>query len=114
MVSDEGLEKALNFIRDEAKKYAQAKAARVQLMEFRKSKKAILMKNAQVAGHKTGSAQEREAYADPEYIDLLNAIREAVEVEELIRYQMKAAELKIEIWRSKNANRRNEQSRYGA
>jgi hypothetical protein len=114
MVSDEQLEMAMDFIRDRAKDYAKAKAARVQLTEFRKSKKAMLMRNAEIAGHKTVAAQEREAYADDEYVELLNAIKDATEQEELLRYQMKGAELKIDIWRTRAANQRAERQRYGA
>lgn len=113
-MSDELLEKALNFIRDKAEELAQAKANRVYLMEFRKSKKAILMRNAELSGHKTTASQEREAYADSEYIDLLHGIKAAVEKEEFLSYQMKAAELKISVWQSKNANRRAEIKAYGA
>ena len=113
-MDDQALERALNFIRDKAKLYATAKANRVYLMEFRKSKKAILMRNAEIAGHKTGAAQEREAYADQEYLDLLEGIKAAVEQEELYRYQIKAAELKIDVWRTKESSRRSERQRYGA
>jgi hypothetical protein len=113
-MSDETLEHALNFIRDKAKDYAQAKANRIYLMEFRKSKKAILMRNAEIAGHKTAVSQEREAYADDEYIELLEGIKVAVEQEELLRYQMRAAGLKVDVWRTKQANNRVERVRYGA
>ena len=37
--------KAIDFILSNAPKYAQSKATRVQLEEYRKSKKAILMSN---------------------------------------------------------------------
>ena len=113
-MDDEKLERALNFIRDKAKNFAEAKASRVYLMEFRKSKKAILMRNAEINGFKTGAAQEREAYADDEYVELLQGVKAAVEKEELLRYQMKAAELNIEIWRTKQANQRSERQKYGA
>ena len=113
-MDDEHLEKALNFIRDKSRLYAKAKANRVYLMEFRKSKKAILMKIAQADGYNTTAAQEREAYAHDDYLELLQGIKSAVEQEELFRYQMKAAELKVDVWRSKESSRRSERSRYGA
>lgn len=112
-MDDEKLEKAINFIRDKAADHAQAKANRIYLMLFRKSKKAILMANARVSGFESAVAQEREAYADDEYIELLKGIQAAVEQEELLRYQIKAAELKIEIWRTKEATRRKEINQYG-
>jgi hypothetical protein len=107
---DERLERALCFIRDKAKEYAQAKATRIHIMEFRKSKKAILMRTAELAGAKTAAAQEREAYANDEYVELLEALKVAVEIEEALRYQIKAAELKIEVWRTKESTRRAEMS----
>lgn len=98
--------KCLDWIRDNAAAMASAKADRVQLDEFRKSKLAILMKKAEVAGQKTAAAQEREAYADPEYVEFLNALAAAVEKEEKLRWLMKTAELKIECWRSLESTRR--------
>ena len=114
MISDEQLEMAMNHIRDKANEYAKAKATRIQLMEFRKSKKALLMIKAEKAGHRTAASQEREAYADAEYIELLNSIADAVEDEETHRYLMKAAELKVDIWRTRAANQRAERKGYGA
>ena len=102
MITNDQVERAANYIRDNASKYAKAKSERIQLQEFRKSKKALLMNK------KTGPQHERESYAysDQEYIDLLDQIKAAVNTEETIRWEMKAAELKIEIWRTQQANNR--------
>ena len=72
------------------------------------------MKNAAIEGHKTAAAQEREAYANDEYLELLEALRDATEMTELYRYQLKAAEAKIEVWRTISANERVERKGYGA
>jgi hypothetical protein len=98
--------KCLDYLRDNAQAMAQAKADRVQLEEFRKSKKAMLMQKAEQEGHKAATIQERQAYADPEYVEFLNALAEAVEKEERLRWLMKTAELKIECWRSLESTRR--------
>lgn len=102
MITEDQVERANNYIRDNASKYGKAKGARIQLQEFRKSKKALLM------NEKTGPQHEREsyAYAHPDYIEILDAIKEAVEEEETIRWKMKAAEQKTEIWRTQQANNR--------
>lgn len=100
--------KALDFIRDQAPIYAKAKAARVYLENFRKSKKAILMRAAELKGHKTAAIQEREAYANPEYIEVLEALQVATEEEERLRWMIVAAEAKIEAWRTIEATRRAE------
>ena len=97
--------KAVDFIRDNGKKFAQAKADRIYLEEYRKSLKAILMKRS---GENAINAQEREAYAHPEYQDLLKGLREAVEAEETLRWQMVAAEARVEVWRSQEASNRAE------
>lgn len=100
--------KALDFIRDQAPIYAKAKAARVYLENFRKSKKAILMRAAELKGHKTAAIQEREAYANPEYIEVLEALQVATEEEERLRWMIVAAEAKIECWRTLESTRRAE------
>lgn len=87
--------------------HAKAKAERVYLEEFRKSKKAMLMKAAEVAGHKTSVAQEREAYSNDEYIQLLEALKKATEDEELARWRMVSCQAAIEVWRSQEASNRN-------
>lgn len=86
-----------------APQYAQAKAERIYLEEFRKSKKALLM---QLHNDKPIGAQEREAYAHPEYIGLLAALQVAVEKEENLRWMMTAATTRVEVWRSQEASNR--------
>lgn len=100
--------KALDFIRDRAPEYAKAKADRVYLEEFRKSKKALLMREAEIAGHKSAVAQEREAYAHPDYLIVLEGLKAAVEQEESLRWLIVGAQAKIEAWRTIEANRRAE------
>ena len=97
---------ALNWIRDNAPKYAKAKAERVYLEEFRKTKKALLMQDAERAGHKSAIAQEREAYAADGYAEHLKALSAAVEEEERLRWLMVAAQARIEAWRSIESSRR--------
>ncbi len=95
--------KAAEFLRDNAPRYAQAKANRVYLEQFRKSKKALLMSQCDAS---SVAAKEMFAYAHHDYIALLDGLREAVEAEEKVRWQLTAAELKIEIWRTESANNR--------
>ena len=97
--------KAVDYILANATKFAKAKSERVYLEEFRKSKKAILMAASleQAIG-----AQEREAYSHPEYIQLLVALKEAVEIEEKLRWDLIAAQARVEIWRTEQANQRAE------
>ena len=67
--------KALDFIRDNANAYAEAKANVVYMTEFRKTKKALLMNESDA---KTESAKESYAYANPSYTQHLEALRQAI------------------------------------
>lgn len=97
--------KALDFIRDNAAAYAQAKANVVYMTEFRKTLKAQLM--ASCSG-KTESAKETFAYSHAEYATHLRALQQAVAEAERLRWLMVAAEAKIEVWRSLESSARAE------
>ena len=92
---------------------AKSKADVVYLTEFRKSKKAILMQEAQVNGLKTGQERESYAYAHPDYLSLLTALRVATEINEKFRWRMKIAEERIGIYRTHEASKRKEFTNYG-
>jgi hypothetical protein len=95
--------RAVDFIRDNGKKFAKAKADRVYMEEYRKSLKAMLMKQSLESAV---NAQEREAYSHRDYIKLLEGLREAVQIEEQLRWEMVAAQARIEVWRSQEASNR--------
>jgi hypothetical protein len=100
------VEERAQFIRDNAGPYGNAKGRRTYLDEFRKSKKALLMKDALRKGIEAANAQEREAYANPEYRELLEALAWAIEEEETLKWKIEAARLDIEIWRTRQATER--------
>ena len=54
----------------------------------------------------TIGAQEREAYLHEEYVQLLEGLREAVAVEEKLRWDLIAAQARVEVWRSEEASNR--------
>lgn len=95
--------KAIDFLLKNAEKYAHAKAQRVYLDEFRKSKKALLMNQCD---EKAANAREQYAYSHPEYLGVLEGLKSAVEVEEALRWQQIAAQLRVEVWRSQEASNR--------
>ena len=103
MIADEQAEKAADFIRDNASEYAKAKGERIYLDQYRKTKKALLMEECE---EKTQAAKETWAYAHMDYEQLLDGLKEAVVQEETLRWQMTAAQTKIEIWRTQQANNR--------
>ena len=99
-------QRAVDALIQMAPKHAEAKANRIYLEEYRKSLKAILMQRHQGMPI---AAQEREAYAHQEYLDHLKAMQTAVQEEELLRWRMVAAQARIEVWRSQNANNRGQE-----
>jgi len=104
-VIDRDPHKAVDYIINNAKHFAKAKAERTYIEHYRKSLKAILMKRTRET---TIGGQEREAYADPEMVDLLKGLQAAVEIEEKLKWDITAAELRVEIWRTEQANNRAE------
>jgi hypothetical protein len=98
--------KAIEYIINNAPKFAEAKAQRIYLEEFRKTKKALLMKEALAKGFDSAVAQEREAYAHYEYADLLRGLMAAIEKEETLKFMLVAAQMKADIWRSEQASER--------
>ena len=98
--------KAIEFIIENAPKYAEAKAQRVYLENFLRTKKSLLMKDAMAKGIESGVAQEREAYAHMEYADLLKGLMVAIEREESLKWMLTAAQMKIEIYRTEEASNR--------
>jgi hypothetical protein len=105
MSKDRDPHKAVDHIITHARQFADAKAQRVFLEEFRKSKKALLMKQS-IEG--ALGAQERDAYAHAEYVELLKGLKEAVAIEEKLRWDLIAAQARVDIWRTEQANLRNE------
>ena len=96
---------AVEYMLQTAPRFAKAKAQRLYLEEFRKTKKAILMRESD---GKAVADREAYAYSHPDYLVVLEGYRIAVEAEEHFRFKLKAAELHVEIWRSKEASNRAE------
>ena len=95
--------RAVDYIIANSERFAKAKAERCYIDEFRKSKKALLMGQSD---EKSAVSREQFAYSHPEYIALLGGLRAAIEVEEKLRWDLIAAQARIEIWRTQCANNR--------
>ena len=94
-ITEEEVQKAVDYLRDSSTKCAKARA------EYRKSLKAILMKKH---GELAYSGQEREAYADEEYKQHLDAIKEATYNYERLKFLRESAKAKIDAWQTMSAN----------
>lgn len=103
MSEEINISKALDFIRDNAPQLAEAKATRIYLEQYRKSQKALLINQCNEG---TIQAKESFAYSHPEYLLLLENYRTAVEQEEGLRWMMIAAQAKIDVYRTQQANNR--------
>lgn len=106
-MNEKDINDAVDYLYTHGRKYAQAKAHRVYLEEYRKSQKAMLMKAALSDGRaKTAAAAEIEAYADSAYLEMLKGLEAAVEREEELRWGLVSAQARIDVWRSNEASNR--------
>ena len=102
-LTDQDVEAAFDWLEEHANAVAKARAERLWVEEFRHSKKAMLMKEHPGL---SVAAQEREAYADPRYIEHLEAIKIAVFEDERLRFLREDKHARIDAWRSASANSR--------
>lgn len=103
LVSDDAVEKALDWLRDNADAIGEAKRLAVKSEHMLKHTKAVTM-----GLHKElpVSAQEREALASTEYLAALELAAADAGNFEKMKALREAAALKIEVWRSMGANYR--------
>jgi hypothetical protein len=104
MITEKEVEKSAEYIREYAPQLAKAKADRIYLEQYRKSLKALKM----IEAEGTDKTRESIAYADVEYVANIEALGHAVEKEETIKWKFVAHQAKIDIWRTQQANNRNQ------
>ena len=97
VITTQEIEKALHFLVNSASEAGQNRANRIYLEEFRKSLKAQIMSHHQEL---PVNAQEREAYKNVEYITHLEAMRDAIQEDEKMRFLIEAAKVKISVWQT--------------
>ena len=105
MITQDDAEKAVDWLRDNARVMAQARAERLYLEQFCKTTKATLMVEDAAS---SVAAAEMRALASVKYLSVLQSYRAAVEQDEYYRFMSAAAEAKIEAWRSQESTRRAE------
>ena len=94
---------AIDFIFKKAPEYARAKGQLAELENFKHSLKAIKMAEANGASI---AAKEMEALRSSEYQELCKAIGAATEQAEKLKWQLEAAKMRFEAWRTEQANNR--------
>lgn len=85
--------------------YAQARADHEDANNYRKTVRAIAFLEST---EKTDKAREADSLRCQQYLDECAKMKAARVDMEKYRYELKSAELKIEIWRSKESSRRQE------
>ena len=93
----------IDFILENAGKYAQAKGELAQLEAYKSSLKAIKM--AETSEQSLG-AQEREAYRSQDYQDLCKAIGIATEKAEKLKWLLESARLRHSTWQTLEVSNR--------
>ena len=103
MISDEDIEKEVDWLATSTRLCAKARAERLYLEHYTKVLQSLLM-----AEHPDLSvaAQEREACKDDRYLTHLDGLREAIEKDEALRFRRAAAEAKLSAWQTMQATER--------
>ena len=107
-------EKRLHELRKLGAEAAKAKAVMVKLEEGKKSTLAVLMKKYAALGFDAANAQEREARADPQMIELIEQWGNAVEIYESARWELEIAKMGVSLIQTEAANERVERKGYSA
>lgn len=102
-------ERAIKYIVENAPLFAQAKANRVFVENYLRTVKSRLM------NEETGTLGNKEAYAyaHPDYVAQLEALKVATEEEERLKYMLSAAQARIEVWKTQEYSKRQELKNLG-
>lgn len=107
-------EALLHTYREAGKAYAKAKATAVYQEHRRHVVLAHEMALAEANGAKSVAAQDRDARNSAEYQAHLEKLYKATQEENFRRADLQAAEYEIEVWRTEQANMRQERKAYAA
>lgn len=109
MIPEEKVEQALVYLRKSAEPAAQARAEHLYLAEFLKTVRAqVKVKQAGISN----AAADDVALCSDEYLETLQAFRQAVEADAGYRFKREAAQAVIEAWRTEQASLRAEGKAY--
>ena len=103
MINNKDIEDELQKIEEIAPQYATAKALSFQAQEWKKTQRSILY--SQAVG-KTVADKEHWVAVQSAVAVANEGIAAAISNEEKLRWELKQAELRIEIWRTQQASAR--------
>lgn len=115
VLSDTEIESLLTRMRGQAREYGQAEGQRVYLERYKDAHIAILMKRYERLDpikFKSAAAQEREALADPEYKQTLEALDAATAKAVQLKWELEIGRSAVSLYQTKQANRRQEMKLY--
>ena len=104
MITNEEIEKDLEWLEADAIPAAQATADRAYMEAFRPSLEAILMKESD-DGETSAVIQKRNAHSHETYVQHINASRDAVFEDCRHRYMREAKQARISAWQTMSKNR---------
>ena len=103
MISEQDIDRALNYLRDNSEKDAQARAERLYVEQYLKT---VLAQEQAKANAPSMAASEMVARVSEPYVATLAAYKQAIFEDEKRRFLRSAAETKIEAWRTMSSNER--------
>lgn len=109
MITEQDIDRALDYLRTSSTEAAQARANRLHLDDYSRVLKAQIMSEHLA---EPVNAQERHAYSDVRYRNHLGALKQAIFLDEQFRFLRAAAEARIEAWRTMCSNLRAEGKAY--
>ena len=106
-LSDDKVQKALDWLTENAQSAAKARAEREYLSEYTKSLRGRLMAEIKEAEPRLAvDLVSAKAMAHEDYINHLSGLREAIERDELMRWRRDAARSVLDAFQTMSANNR--------
>ena len=103
MITEDDVNRALEWLVSSADKAAEARANRQYLEDFSRTIKAEIMSEHM---DEPVNAQKRHAYADARYKTHLEGLRVAIKEDERFRWLKESALARIDVWRTIQASLR--------
>ncbi len=110
MISEDAVDKALQYLRDSAGEAATARANSRYLEAFLKTLRATIKLKSSASSN---AAAEDVALASSEYRDALEGYKVAVEADARHTFKREAADALIRAWQTQCSNQRSEGRAYG-
>jgi hypothetical protein len=102
VIDESRVEGAVEFLRDTAKQYGQARG----YMAFAEGNLRRIKSLELLAAEGSLGEREAKAYASPRYLEALQDLQNATAEYETLRARRESAAITVDVWRSQNAARR--------